>query len=180
MSVYKIVVTGPVGAGKTTAITSISDVLPLTTEEAPTDTTKQRKAGTTVAMDFGIMKIDGGDLIHLYGTPGQQRFSFMWDILIKGGLGLVLLVDNATEDPFGDMWYYLDAFKDFIAKTKVVIGVTRMDLNPYPRIDDYHQELRRKNVNTAIFDVDARVEQDVSILVEALIYSLCAAGIEPR
>lgn len=180
MSIYRIVVTGPLGAGKTTAISSISDESPLTTEAATSDDARFRKASTTVAMDFGVKKIGQGDLVHLYGTPGQQRFDVMWEILAKGGLGLVLLIDNASDKPFDEMWFYLDAFKDFIKKTKVVIGVTRMDLNPCPRIDDYHRELRSRGLNVAVFDVDARVEQDVSILVGALLNSLYVAGIEPR
>ncbi|RKZ90665.1 MAG: GTP-binding protein, partial [Gammaproteobacteria bacterium] len=88
MSDYKIIFTGPVGAGKTTAITSISDVPPVGTDASASDMTKKRKGSTTVAMDYGILKLDGGEQIHLYGTPGQERFDFMWEILTTGGLGL--------------------------------------------------------------------------------------------
>ena len=77
MSQYKIIFTGPVGAGKTTAITSISDVPLIKTDEAASDMTKQRKAETTVAMDYGIMNLKDNEKIHLYGTPGQERFDFM-------------------------------------------------------------------------------------------------------
>jgi signal recognition particle receptor subunit beta len=88
MSQYKIIFTGPVGVGKTTAIQSISDVPPIKTDAAAGDMTKARKSETTVAMDYGIMHLDDGEKIHLYGTPGQERFDFMWDILSVGGLGL--------------------------------------------------------------------------------------------
>ena len=84
----KIIFTGPVGAGKTTAISSISDVEPFCTEQTATDETKSRKDLTTVAMDYGMLKLNCGELIHLYGTPGQSRFDFMWDILLQGGIGL--------------------------------------------------------------------------------------------
>jgi uncharacterized protein len=103
MAQHKIIFAGPVGAGKTTAIGSISDVPIVTTDEAASDMTADRKPNTTVAMDYGLMKLDGADRVHLYGTPGQERFDFMWDILTEGGLGLVLLLDNTRGNPFHDM-----------------------------------------------------------------------------
>jgi len=175
MDDYKIVFTGPVGAGKTTAISSVSDIAPMKTEQLPTDETRKRKNATTVAMDYGIFNVEGKRRIHMYGTPGQERFNFMWDILSKGGKGLVLLVDNAHSNPFEQMRFYLNAFAEFINETRVVIGVTRMDLSAYPRIDDYHEVLSQSGLRTAVFDVDARVKQDVSILVESLVYSIAAS-----
>ncbi len=74
MSNYKIIFTGPVGAGKTTAISSLSDIPVLGTDEMASDMTVHRKQTTTVAMDYGLMKLDAGERIHLYGTPGQERF----------------------------------------------------------------------------------------------------------
>lgn len=172
MSHYKIIFTGPVGAGKTTAIASISDQAPVQTDASASDMTKSRKAATTVAMDYGIMKLAGGEKLHLYGTPGQERFDFMWDILKTGGIGLILLLDNTRADPFQDMRFFLDAFKDFIDKTQVAIGVTQMDLSSPPTIDDYHTHIQGLGINPPIFAVDARAKKDVSILIQALLYSL--------
>ncbi|MEN8260814.1 MAG: ATP/GTP-binding protein [Pseudomonadota bacterium] len=172
MSNFKIIFTGPVGAGKTTAIASISDMPPLTTDAAASDMTKQRKAATTVAMDYGIMELKGDEKIHLYGTPGQERFDFMWDILTTGGIGLIILLDNTRADPFQDMRFFLDAFVNFIDSTSVAIGVTQMDISSYPTIDDYHLYLRDTPLNPPIFSVDARVKEDVSLLVQSLLYSL--------
>lgn len=103
MTNYKIIFTGPVGAGKTTAITSISDIPPISTEESASNMTRGIKLNTTVAFDYGKVNLEGGDCIHLYGTPGQQRFDFMWEILTTGGLGLLLLLDNTRPDPFRDL-----------------------------------------------------------------------------
>ncbi|MCU7931761.1 MAG: ATP/GTP-binding protein [Candidatus Thiodiazotropha sp. (ex Codakia rugifera)] len=172
MNNHKIIFTGPVGAGKTTAITSISDISPVLTDEAASDMTKNRKDATTVAMDYGVMNLDGSDRIHLYGTPGQERFNFMWDILSEGGIGLVLLVNNSRPDPFQDMRFFLNAFDLFIDQTNVVIGVTRMDECINPTITDYHQQFKHSGKKIPIFEVDARERQDVSLLVEALLYSL--------
>ncbi len=87
MAQHKIIFAGPVGAGKTTAIKSLSDIPVMTTDEDATDMTTNRKPQTTVAMDYGLLKLEGGERVHLYGTPGQERFDFMWDILTEGGLG---------------------------------------------------------------------------------------------
>lgn len=172
MSQYKIIFTGPVGAGKTTAINAISDVPPVKTDAAASDMTKNRKASTTVAMDYGVMNLAGGEKIHLYGTPGQERFDFMWDILTNGGIGLILLLDNTRADPFQDMRFFLDAFGQFINDTSVAIGVTQMDLSSTPSIEDYHAQLQGVGLKPPVFAVDAREKNDVSLLVQALLYSL--------
>jgi uncharacterized protein len=172
MSQYKIIFTGPVGAGKTTAIHSISDVKPVLTDAVASDMTKTRKAATTVAMDYGVMNLDGGEKIHLYGTPGQERFDFMWDILTNGGIGLILLLDNSRADPFQDMTFFLKAFGRFISDTSVAIGITQMDVSSTPSIDDYHLQLQGASFRPAVFAVDAREKNDVSLLVQALLYSI--------
>lgn len=172
MSQYKIIFTGPVGAGKTTAIESISDVPPVKTEALASDMTKNRKSATTVAMDYGVMNLAGGEKIHLYGTPGQERFDFMWDILTIGGIGLVLLLDNTRADPFQDMRFFLESFDKFISDTGVAVGVTQMDLSSKPTIEEYHIQLQGMGLKIPIFSVDARVKNDVSLLVQALLYSL--------
>lgn len=172
MSNHKIIFTGPVGAGKTTAITSISDIPPVSTDESASDMTKNRKQATTVALDYGVMNLNGDDRIHLYGTPGQERFDFMWDILTERGIGLILLLNNSRPDPFQDMHFFLNAFNNFIDKTKVVIGVTRMDESDVPMIADYHIQVKDTGCMIPIFEVDAREKYDVSLLIEALLYTL--------
>jgi signal recognition particle receptor subunit beta len=104
---HKIILTGPVGAGKTTAISALSDIPVVKTGARANDAVAMRKDQTTVAMDYGVLALDGGVQLHLYGTPGQERFSFMWDILTAGGVGLVLLLDNARTDPSRTWNYFL-------------------------------------------------------------------------
>ena len=133
---HKIIFTGPVGSGKTTAIASISDIEPIRTDEAASDMTKKRKSNTTVAMDYGMIRLSGKEKVHLYGTPGQERFDFMWDILTKGGIGLILLLDNTRPAPFEDMKFYIGAFREFIENTRLVIGVTQMDTRATPTIEE--------------------------------------------
>ena len=83
----KVVVTGPFAAGKTTLIRTISEITVLSTERGITDSTRKRKAETTVAMDFGRITIDRDLVLYLFGTPGQDRFDFMWVILGEGMVG---------------------------------------------------------------------------------------------
>ena len=169
---FKIIFTGPVGAGKTTAINAISDIPPVRTDESASDQTRQIKPKTTVAMDYGIMYLNDTERVHLYGTPGQERFDFMWDILTKNGIGLVLLISNTRPNPFKDLRFFLEAFKQFINDTKVVVGVTQMDLKTDPLIADYNKFLRANRPRIPVFEVDARSPRDVALMIESLLYSL--------
>ncbi|MDM8545045.1 ATP/GTP-binding protein [Candidatus Venteria ishoeyi] len=174
MADYKIIFTGPSGAGKTTAITALSDIATIRTDAASNEILDSYigKKGITVAMDYGLMKLGNRDKIHLYGTPGQERFDFMWEILIKGGLGLILLIDHAHRYPIREMKAFLHAFRDFLKEGKLVIGITRMDVKPEPGLELYYEHFRALNINPPIFEIDARNKQDVSLLVQALLYSL--------
>ena len=163
----KIIFTGPVGAGKTTAIQTMSDIPIVSTNEEASDMTKNRKPQTTVAMDYGRINIGKKEKIHLYGTPGQERFNFMWDILTTGALGLILLLDNSRENPQQDLKFYTKSFKDFIDKGELIVGITRMDEVNTPTIDDYRQWIKELSIPAPVFTVDARERKDVSALVQA-------------
>jgi len=169
---YKIVFTGPVASGKTTAINAISAIPTVATEEIATDKTKDLKKNTTVAMDYGMLKMPSGDIVHIYGTPGQERFSYMRDILTEGSLGLILLINNNSASPLKDMDYYISEFNDFINKTSLVIGITHMDEKNKPSIKNYCKYLSSKRKNYPVFEVDPREDRDIKILLQALLYSL--------
>lgn len=173
---HKILFAGPVGAGKSTAVAALSDTQVVGTEQAASDMTRAKKAQTTVAMDYGIMKLSDDERVHLYGTPGQERFDFMWDILQKGALGLVILIDNSRKSPLSDLEFYLEQFGDLIAKTKVVIGVNFMGADSTLTLEDYYRflrdEKRVRRLNPPIFEVDARSKSDMVMLIQALLYSI--------
>jgi small GTP-binding protein len=122
----KIVVTGPFAAGKTTLIRTISEITVLSTEKDITDETKSRKSETTVAMDFGRITIDHDLVLYLFGTPGQDRFDFMWEILGEGMLGYVLLLDANREDSLAEAVGILAAFRK-MAKVPFVVGLNRAE-----------------------------------------------------
>jgi len=169
---HKIIFTGPVGAGKTTCIKSISDIEPITTEEEASDMTTRRKPNTTVALDYGMIRLGPNEKVHLYGTPGQERFNFMWDILTKGGIGLILLLDNTRPDPFQDMRFYVNAFRGFIDNTRMVVGITQMDNQRTPTIEEYVAQLKELNLAAPVYEIDGRKREDVSTLVQSLLLSL--------
>ncbi|ALG69111.1 GTP-binding protein [Beggiatoa leptomitoformis] len=174
MSNYKLIFTGPSGAGKSTAIAALSDIPVVTTEAKARERNEghRYKETITVALDYGVIRLPNQDKIHLYGTPGQERFNFMWDILTEGGLGLIILIDNARANPLDDLAFFVEKFADFIQKTRVAIGITRMDVHTKPRIADYHERLKKFNIKPPLFDVDARSKRDVSLLIQALMFSL--------
>lgn len=168
----KIIFTGPVGVGKTTAIAALSDDPPIQTDAYASDMTLTRKDSTTVAMDYGIIRLDEDTKVHLYGTPGQERFNFMWDILSKGSMGLILLLDNTRTNPLKDLQFFLDAFQDLLKKAPLVVGITKMDIRSVPGVDIYQKYLAQNNFNVPVFEVDARREDDVKELVSAMLFSI--------
>lgn len=120
-------------------------------------------------MDYGYITLEDNQRVHIYGTPGQERFNYMWTILAKGGIGLVLLLDNARPNPLADLHFYLNAFKEFIQNTGVVIGITRMDICNRFTLDDYRNSLLEQGHICPVFEVDARQAQDIKILIHALL-----------
>jgi signal recognition particle receptor subunit beta len=122
----KIVVTGPFAAGKTTFIGSVSEIPVLATERGISDATAERKEATTVAMDFGRISIDRDVVLHLFGTPGQDRFEFMWSILGEGMLGYVLMVDASRQESLTQAGTILAAFRA-MAPVPYVVALNRAD-----------------------------------------------------
>ena len=126
MEILRIVVTGGVGAGKTSLISTISEIEVVDTDKEATDELAQLKAKTTVAMDFGRITIAPNQALHLYGTPGQTRFEFMWDILIRKAQAYILLVAAHRPDHFRDSRKILK-FMNQRVQIPYLIGVTHTD-----------------------------------------------------
>ena len=123
----KLVVAGPVGAGKTTFVGSLSEIPVVSTDELASEDIG--KLHTTVAMDFGLLTLDNIP-VHLFGTPGQDRFDFMWEILCEGALGLMLLVAGDRPQDFPHARRILEFITSRVP-VPFMIGVTRQDL---PRV----------------------------------------------
>ena len=169
MKNFKLIFTGPVGAGKTTAIRTVSNLVYRDSDVKASDGSGVRKRTTTVAMDNGVVQLGEGERVHLYGTPGQERFRFMWDILAndiaKDCAALVILIDNTRNYPFRDLKFYLNEFKGVAARAKVIVAVTHADLKSSPTVNDYRRWLRGKSIAASVVQIDARVEKDVLLVI---------------
>ncbi len=168
----KIVFAGSIGAGKTTAIKSVSDIEVVHTEEIATDEVKQMKETTTVAMASGQMILEDKTLLHLYGAPGQGRFDFMWEILSLGALGVIVLIDAASSDPFAQIDAYMTGFGQQLQERTMVIGLSRTDLNEQFQLDEYRSYISRYDKSIPLLTVDTREQQQVRVLVRVLLYRI--------
>ena len=166
----KIVVTGPFSAGKTTLIRTISEITVLSTERSITDSTRSRKSETTVAMDFGRITIDRELVLYLFGTPGQERFDFMWEILGEGMLGYVLLVDAEREDSLIEAVGILDAFRR-MARVPFVVALNRSSAVD-ERTEDRIRDVLQLGPETALLPVDATDKESVKGVLLALLYAV--------
>lgn len=170
----KIVVSGAFGVGKTTFVETISEITPLSTEAEMTTSsfgTDDRtllpgKTTTTVALDFGRITIDETLRLYLFGTPGQERFGFMWDDLVKGSLAAVVVVDTRRlEDCYPAVDYYEQLGIPF------VVALNQFDGGPVHSLDDVRSAL---NVvaNTPILRFDARDKESVKAVLLSLLRPL--------
>lgn len=126
MQTVKMVISGAVNSGKTEFIRTISEIEVVSTERRATDDTQLIKKETTVAMDFGRIAIGNDLVLHLFGTPGQKRFDFMWEILSEGMLGLVILVDSTRPETFRETNRIIDFFTSY-RDTPYVIAANKQD-----------------------------------------------------
>ena len=122
----KIVVTGPFASGKTSLIQTVSEIPVVSTEKAVSDDSKVVKNQTTVALDFGRLTINQDLMLYIFGTPGQERFSYMWDVLSVGALGLIIMVDAADYKSVILGKRYLSFFLDKM-KIPCVIAANKQD-----------------------------------------------------
>ncbi|MBX3655094.1 MAG: ATP/GTP-binding protein [Ramlibacter sp.] len=168
---HKIIFTGTTGAGKTTAIAAVSEITPLNTDVRNTDP-EVLKAMTTTGLDYGELTLGQNEKLRLYGTPGQQRFDFMWKVLGRGALGLVILIDNSQPRPLEDLDAYLDGFANLISEGACVIAVGRLDTHPNPGLDVYSLHLEKRNVLCPVIGADVRDATQVIQLLELLLLQL--------
>ncbi|HLA98419.1 MAG TPA: ATP/GTP-binding protein [Anaerolineales bacterium] len=172
MQTVKMVVTGPFNAGKTEFIRSVSEIDVVSTERKISSDAERVKATTTVAMDFGRITVDQDLVLYLFGTPGQKRFDFMWEILSEGMLGFVVMVDSSRPETFREARSILETFRAY-APTPYVVAANKQDLNDAWEIADMRIALRL-SPKVKLLPCVAQEKESVKTILLELLYSILA------
>jgi small GTP-binding protein len=167
MQTVKMVVTGPFNSGKTAFIQSVSEIDVVSTERKISTEAERIKETTTVAMDFGRITVDDDLVLYLFGTPGQKRFDFMWEILAEGMLGFVVMVDSARPETFREARGILQTFRAY-APTPYVVAANKQDLDDAWEVEDLRIALGLDSKIKMLPCVANDREQVKSVLLELL------------
>jgi small GTP-binding protein len=170
MQTVKMVVTGPFNSGKTEFISSVSEIDVVSTERRISSEAEKVKETTTVAMDFGRITVDDDLVLYLFGTPGQKRFDFMWEILSEGMLGFVVMVDSARPETFREARSILETFRAY-APTPYVVAANKQDREDAWDVDDMRIALRLDPKIKLLPCIATNKETVKNVLLE-LLYSI--------
>jgi uncharacterized protein len=157
----KILFTGPTGAGKTTAIHTLSGSASPVAAQSGHD-------GPPVPFDYGEFQPEGGAALRLYGAPEQMRFDFMWKVLADDAAGLVVLLDHERPDPAADALRYVQSFDALVRRTACVVGIGRFNLVRAPGLHVISSRLLAAGYRVPVLEVDVRRQTDMLRLMRAL------------
>lgn len=172
MQAVKMVVTGPFSAGKTQFIQTISEIDVVETERKISSRAERIKDRTTVAMDFGRITVDEELVLYLFGTPGQRRFDFMWEVLSEGMLGFIVLLDSVRPETFREARDILDTFRSY-APVPYIVAANKQDMEDAWSVEDLRIALRIPAETKMLTCVATDRESVKSVLLE-LLYSILA------
>jgi uncharacterized protein len=170
MQLVKMVVTGPFNAGKTEFIRSVSEIDVVSTEKKISSEIEKVKETTTVAMDFGRISIDEELILYLFGTPGQKRFDFMWEILSEGMLGFIVMVDSTRPETFREARNILETFKAY-APTPYIVAANKQDKPDAWEVTDMRHVLRLPS-EVKLLPCVAIDKESVKTIILELLYNI--------
>ncbi len=172
MQTVKMVITGPYASGKTEFIRSISEIDVVSTDTKVSEGTyeAQIKSETTVAMDFGRITVDDDLVLYLFGTPGQRRFDFMWEILAEGMLGFVVMVDSTKPETFREAKSILETFRAY-APTPYVVAANKQDMPEAWPAEDLRIALRIED-HVKLLPCVAKDKEKVKHVLLELLYAI--------
>lgn len=169
----KLVFVGEMGAGKTTAIRSISDFEPISTEMPISDDAAAQqfddKSHTTVALDYSSIEIGDGELLHVYGVPGQSYLDFMWPIVAEGAIGIIVLVSALNPRALPSTQTLIERFRVLAPEASFAVGVTSQDRQQDFSFTEFRDALAKAGHRLPVMWVDARETSQVDFLVKALL-----------
>lgn len=178
MELMRIAVVGAVGAGKTTFIRTVSEIEVVDTDRIPTDAAAELKSTSTVSMDFGKVTFGTDMMLHLYGTPGQSRFDFMWEILTSRANAYILLVAAHRPEELRKARQIL-WFLEQRVKIPMILGVTHTDCEGAWSVEDigYAMGFNQGEQVVPIIAVNANVRESVITALITLVehYATCIA-----
>lgn len=170
MQTVKIVVTGPFNSGKTEFIRAVSEIDVVSTERKISAEAEKIKESTTVAMDFGRITVDQDLILYLFGTPGQRRFDFMWEILSEGMLGFIVMVDSTRPETFREARSILQTFRAY-APTPYVVAANKQDRPDAWDLEDM-QVVLRLDPNIKLLPCTAKKKDSVKNVLLELLYNI--------
>jgi small GTP-binding protein len=172
MQTVKMVVTGPFNAGKTAFIRTVSEIDVVSTEKKISQDAEKVKETTTVAMDFGRITIDEDLILYLFGTPGQRRFDFMWEILSEGMLGFIVMIDSCRPETFREARSILETFRAY-APTPYIVAANKQDKKDAWELDDMRIALRLDS-RVKLLPCVATDKESVKTILLELLYQILA------
>lgn len=176
MDEIKILFAGPTGAGKTTAINTVSEISVVSTEVSRSSLDTESvishavpKNTVTIGIDYGEFSFDTNTRMRLYGVPGQIRFEFLWDLIHKGSGGTVILFDISSNTFKEDVKFYFERFREVLLNDRCLIGVSKYEEAYSSRVNEIMTLVHDLSINVPVVSIDVRNRDDVLKLLQMLV-----------